>query len=104
MAWPVCCSNQSNWTAAETSTTVLTEASWCRERAAQLTAKLKGCDEEGARQMLEAEPRLMHTKDPHTGLPPLHTATKMVRGQAQACPVLLGSMACGVVPEVVSLH
>ena len=60
----------------------LTKLRWCREQATQLTAKLKGWDEEGARQMLDDDPRLMHTKDPHTGLPPLHTATKMVRARA----------------------
>ena len=87
----------------------LTKLKWCREQATQLTAKLKGRDEEGARQMLDDDPRLMHTKDPHTGLPPLHTATKMVRARASLDPADLWQLqlldvGCSCLPRSILMH
>ena len=55
-----------------------------RQKAADITAKLRGGDEAGVRQLLEADPKLVHMRDPFSGLPPLHTAVKVVSAAVAA--------------------
>ena len=50
-----------------------------REQAAKLAQHLEAGDEPAARQLLDAEPKLAHLRNPGTGLPPLHTALHLVR-------------------------